>query len=96
MGGDGVERSGHVPEDPVDRGRLHPGGLAHGPGGDGFAPLRGQQLHDRLTESLEATQVALSPADLAAIEAAAPQEEVAGERYASFLMASLDSEPAAS
>ncbi|WP_017584516.1 aldo/keto reductase [Nocardiopsis valliformis] len=64
--------------------------------GTDIVPLVGARRRDRLTESLEATQIALSPADLAAIEAAVPQEEVAGERYASFLMASLDSEPAAS
>lgn len=44
-------------------------------------PLVGARTRERLAESVGAVDVALSAEDLAAIEAAVPQEAVAGERY---------------
>jgi len=55
-------------------------------------PLIGARRRDRLAEALGALDVELSPADLAAIEAAVPAEAVAGERYNEAGMAVLDSE----
>jgi aryl-alcohol dehydrogenase-like predicted oxidoreductase len=60
--------------------------------GNDIVPLVGARRRDQLTESLGALQVALSPADLQAIEAAAPKGSAAGERYAAAQMAQLDSE----
>ncbi|MBX6355156.1 MAG: aldo/keto reductase [Micromonosporaceae bacterium] len=63
--------------------------LAQGPD---IVPLVGARRRDRLAEALVATEVKLSTADLAAIEAAVPPGSAAGERYASAAMAHLDSE----
>ncbi|HJV40360.1 aldo/keto reductase [Caulobacter sp.] len=60
--------------------------------GDDIVPLIGARRRDRLSEALGALEVSLSPADLAAIEAAVPAEAVAGTRYAEAMMAHLDSE----
>jgi len=60
--------------------------------GRDIVPLVGARRRDQLTESLGALGVALGPDDLAAIEAAAPKDAAAGERYAAMQMASLDSE----
>lgn len=60
--------------------------------GDDIVPLIGARRRDRLAEALGALEVDLTPADLAAIEAAAPASAVAGTRYAAALMAHLDSE----
>jgi aryl-alcohol dehydrogenase-like predicted oxidoreductase len=60
--------------------------------GDDIVPLIGARRRDRLTEALGALEVNLTPQDLAAIEAAVPQEAVAGTRYATAMMAHLDSE----
>jgi aryl-alcohol dehydrogenase-like predicted oxidoreductase len=60
--------------------------------GDDIVPLIGARRRDRLAESLGALTLDLSPADLAAIEAAAPKGASAGARYAPAQMASLDSE----
>jgi aryl-alcohol dehydrogenase-like predicted oxidoreductase len=57
-----------------------------------IVPLVGARRRDRLAEALGAASLTLSPADLAAIEAAMPAGAVAGQRYAAPLMANLDSE----
>ncbi|HXV92688.1 MAG TPA: aldo/keto reductase [Pseudonocardia sp.] len=64
-------------------------------GGD-IVPLVGARRRDRLTESLGALDLAMDPADLAAIEAAVPPGAAAGERYAPAQLALLDSERAGS
>jgi aryl-alcohol dehydrogenase-like predicted oxidoreductase len=60
--------------------------------GTDIIPLIGTKRRDRLAESLTALELTLSPADLAAIEAAVPSSEVAGDRYEAAQMAALDSE----
>jgi aryl-alcohol dehydrogenase-like predicted oxidoreductase len=62
--------------------------------GEDIVPLIGARKRDRLAESLGALDLTLSPADLAAIEAAVPKDSAAGERYAQAQMAHLDSERA--
>ncbi len=57
-------------------------------------PLVGARRRDRLAEALGALELRLGPDDLARIEAAAPPDAVAGERYAPDQMALLDSERA--
>lgn len=49
--------------------------------GDDIIPIPGTKKIARLEENVAALKLALSPADIAAIEAAAPPEAVAGERY---------------
>jgi aryl-alcohol dehydrogenase-like predicted oxidoreductase len=60
--------------------------------GADIVPLIGTKRRDRLTEALGALELGLSPDELAAIEAAVPSSEVAGERYEPAQMAALDSE----
>jgi len=60
--------------------------------GDDIVPLIGARRRDRLTEALGALEVRLEPDDLAAIEGAVPKGAAAGDRYATALMAHLDSE----
>jgi aryl-alcohol dehydrogenase-like predicted oxidoreductase len=60
--------------------------------GDDIVPLIGTKRRDRLAEALAALEVVFSPADLAAIEAAVPAAQVAGDRYDPAAMAALDSE----
>jgi len=60
--------------------------------GEDIAPLVGAHRRDRLAEALGALDVTLSPADLAAIEAAVPLGAAAGDRYDSHQMTMLDSE----
>jgi aryl-alcohol dehydrogenase-like predicted oxidoreductase len=55
-------------------------------------PLIGTKRRDRLAESLAAVELTLSPDELAAIEAAVPASEVAGDRYDAGQMTALDSE----
>lgn len=62
--------------------------------GEDILPLVGARRRDRLAESLGALNVALTPADMARIEAAVPAESVAGTRYDAHGMAMLDSERA--
>jgi aryl-alcohol dehydrogenase-like predicted oxidoreductase len=63
--------------------------LAQGPD---IVPLIGARRRDRLTEALSALDVALTPGARAAAEAAVPPDAVAGDRYATPQMATLDSE----
>lgn len=60
--------------------------------GEDIVPLVGARKRERLSESLGALDVTLSAEDLARIDAAAPEEMVAGARYAPQHMAMLDSE----
>jgi aryl-alcohol dehydrogenase-like predicted oxidoreductase len=60
--------------------------------GKDIVPLVGARTRIRLTEALGAVDLTLTPADLAAIEAAMPASAVSGTRYATEMMAHLDSE----
>ncbi|MFF0494971.1 aldo/keto reductase [Nocardia aobensis] len=60
--------------------------------GADIVPLIGARRVDRWTEAVAALEIRLSESELAAIEAAAPAEAVAGDRYAAPQMAMLDSE----
>ena len=60
--------------------------------GDDIIPLIGTKRRSRLAEALAALDLRLTPGELAAIEAAVPAAGVAGERYDSGGMRSLDSE----
>jgi aryl-alcohol dehydrogenase-like predicted oxidoreductase len=60
--------------------------------GEDIVPLVGARQRDRLAEALGALEVTLTPEDVAAIESAVPKGAAAGDRYASALMAHLDSE----
>jgi aryl-alcohol dehydrogenase-like predicted oxidoreductase len=60
--------------------------------GSDIVPLVGARRRDRLAESLDALEVTLSPADLAAIERAVPPNAAAGDRYNAQAMRALDSE----
>lgn len=60
--------------------------------GDDILPLIGARKRERLSEALGALNVDLTPADLAAIEGAAPKGSALGSRYPEALMAHLDSE----
>jgi aryl-alcohol dehydrogenase-like predicted oxidoreductase len=60
--------------------------------GEDIVPLVGARRRDQLGEALGALNLRLSPADLAAIEAAMPADAVAGTRYLPAAMAHLDSE----
>jgi aryl-alcohol dehydrogenase-like predicted oxidoreductase len=60
--------------------------------GRDIIPLIGTKRRARLSEALAALDLDLTPAELAAIEAAVPAGEVAGDRYDTHSMAGLDSE----
>ncbi|WP_036505841.1 MULTISPECIES: aldo/keto reductase [Nocardia] len=60
--------------------------------GADIVPLIGARRVDRWSEAVAALEIRLSESELAAIEAAAPAEAVAGDRYAAPQMAMLDSE----
>jgi len=60
--------------------------------GTDIVPLIGTKRRDRLAEALGALSLRLDPADLAAVEAAVPPGQVAGDRYDPGQMAALDSE----
>jgi len=60
--------------------------------GSDIVPLIGTKRRDRLAEALGALDLRLSPDELAALEAAIPAEQVAGDRYEPAQMAALDSE----
>jgi aryl-alcohol dehydrogenase-like predicted oxidoreductase len=62
--------------------------------GSDIVPLLGTKRRDRLAEALGALDLTLTPADLAALEAAMPYSQVAGDRYDPGQMAALDSEKA--
>lgn len=60
--------------------------------GSDIVPLVGARRRDRLTEALGALDLALSPADLAALTEAIPADAAAGARYDASQLAHLDSE----
>jgi aryl-alcohol dehydrogenase-like predicted oxidoreductase len=60
--------------------------------GSDVVPLVGARRRDRLQESLAAADLALTPDQVAAIEAAVPIGAAAGDRYPAQQMAVLDSE----
>jgi len=60
--------------------------------GADIVPLAGARTRAQLDDLLGALDVALTPGDLARIEAAVPAEAVAGARYDEHQMAVLDSE----
>jgi aryl-alcohol dehydrogenase-like predicted oxidoreductase len=60
--------------------------------GPDIVPLIGTKRRDRLAEALGALELRLSPGELAALEAAIPPGQVAGDRYEPAQMAALDSE----
>ena len=60
--------------------------------GTDIVPLIGTKRRDRLAEALGALDLRLDPGELAALEAAVPRGQVAGDRYESTQMAALDSE----
>jgi aryl-alcohol dehydrogenase-like predicted oxidoreductase len=60
--------------------------------GEDIIPLIGTKRRDRLQEALGALDVTLTPDEVAAIEAAVPPAQVAGDRYDTPQMAALDSE----
>ena len=62
--------------------------------GDDILPVIGSRTPKRLAESIEAVELTLSASQLAAIEAAVPVDQVAGDRYVAEQMAMLDSEKA--
>ena len=57
-----------------------------------IVPLIGTKRRDRLAEALGALDLRLGADDLAALEAAIPAAQVAGDRYEAAQMAALDSE----
>jgi pyridoxine 4-dehydrogenase len=63
---------------------------------EGIVPLVGPRKRERLSESLGALNVKLTPDDLSEIAKAGPKNAAAGSRYAEFLMRELDSERKAS
>ena len=60
--------------------------------GNDIIPLVGARRRDRLAEAIGALEIELSAEELAAIEAAVPADAVAGTRYDSYGMRTLDSE----
>lgn len=50
--------------------------------GEDIVPIPGTRRIDRLEENVRAVEIDLSEADVAALEAAIPPEEIVGERYA--------------
>lgn len=60
--------------------------------GTDIIPVIGARHRERWAEATAALALELTPEDLAVIEAAAPADAVAGERYAVAQMATLDSE----
>ena len=60
--------------------------------GETIVPLVGARTRERLAEALGSLELNLDAAQLVAIEAAVPADEVLGDRYAAGQMAHLDSE----
>jgi aryl-alcohol dehydrogenase-like predicted oxidoreductase len=60
--------------------------------GDDIIPLIGTKRRDRLAESLVGVGLTLAASEIAAIEAAVPAGQVAGDRYDAGGMGTLDSE----
>ncbi|MGE5644606.1 MAG: aldo/keto reductase [Acidobacteriota bacterium] len=58
--------------------------------GEDVIPIPGTKRRKYLEENAAAAEIRLSPAEAAELEAAMPQSQVAGERYAPASMASID------
>lgn len=64
--------------------------------GSDIIPLVGARTQAQLNEALETMKLSFSPSEIAALESAVPVGAVAGERYATEQMRTLDSERGAS
>jgi aryl-alcohol dehydrogenase-like predicted oxidoreductase len=58
--------------------------------GEDIVPIPGTKRRKYLEENAKAVDIKLTPADVAEIEAAVPQDEVAGDRYAAANMKTID------
>jgi len=58
--------------------------------GSDVVPIPGTRSEARLAENLGAAAIALSPAEVAGLEAAAPVGAVKGERYGAWMMGTID------
>ncbi len=58
--------------------------------GDDLVPIPGTKRRKYLEENAAAADIRLSPAEIAELEAAAPPEAVAGDRYAAAAMKAID------
>ena len=56
-----------------------------------YAPIPGTKRRTYLEENAAAVDIKLSPEDVAELEAAVPQDEVAGTRYNEGAMKTIDS-----
>jgi aryl-alcohol dehydrogenase-like predicted oxidoreductase len=58
--------------------------------GEDLVPIPGTKRRKYLEENAAAAQIKLTPEDVAELEAAVPQHEIAGERYAAANMKNID------
>jgi aryl-alcohol dehydrogenase-like predicted oxidoreductase len=58
--------------------------------GDDLVPIPGTKRRKYLEENAAAAEIRLTPAEVAELEAAAPRDEVAGDRYAPATMKAID------
>jgi aryl-alcohol dehydrogenase-like predicted oxidoreductase len=58
--------------------------------GEDLVPIPGTKRRKYLEENAAAAEISLTPADLAELQAAVPQSEIAGERYAEGNMKAID------
>jgi aryl-alcohol dehydrogenase-like predicted oxidoreductase len=58
--------------------------------GEDLIPIPGTKRRKYLEENAAAVDIQLTPADVAELEAAVPQNEIAGERYAAAAMKAID------
>jgi aryl-alcohol dehydrogenase-like predicted oxidoreductase len=58
--------------------------------GEDLVPIPGTKRRKYLEENAAAVDIRLTPADVAELEAAVPQNEIAGERYAAAAMKAID------
>jgi aryl-alcohol dehydrogenase-like predicted oxidoreductase len=58
--------------------------------GEDLVPIPGTKRRKYLEENAAAADIRLTPADVAELEAAVPQNEIAGERYAAAAMKAID------
>jgi aryl-alcohol dehydrogenase-like predicted oxidoreductase len=58
--------------------------------GDDLVPIPGTKRRTYLEENAAAATITLTPADIAELEAAVPQDEIAGERYAPANLRAID------
>lgn len=77
----------------ADRRRAKPGQLALAwvlAKGQDMAPIPGTKRRRYLEENAAAAEIRLTPAEVAELEAAVPQNEIAGDRYAAPAMKAID------